>query len=116
MADQLQLRGGDAAAADAFTGASREVTVDTTNHNLRVHDGVTPGGHLLANIAQTQALLQAQEATFTVANESLGQRITNVENLDLLNAISALNQAKADIIELKSKVETLELSSFLTLE
>ena len=107
MADQLQLRGGDAAAADAFTGAAREVTVDTTNHNLRVHDGVTPGGHLLANIAHTQALLQAQEATFNVANESLGQRITNVENLDLLNAISALNQAKAYINELKSKDETL---------
>lgn len=45
MADQLRLRGGDEAANDNFTGVEREVTVDTTEPNLRVHDGKTPGGH-----------------------------------------------------------------------
>ena len=45
MADQLRLRGGDQAASDNFTGVEREVTVDTTEPNLRVHDGKTPGGH-----------------------------------------------------------------------
>lgn len=43
--DQLQLRGGTEAENDAFTGAAREVTVDTTNNRLRVHDGSTQGGH-----------------------------------------------------------------------
>ena len=45
MADQLRFRGGDQTASDNFTGAEREVTVDTTEPNLRVHDGKTPGGH-----------------------------------------------------------------------
>ena len=33
-------------ASAAFTGASREVTVDTTLNTLRIHDGSTAGGHL----------------------------------------------------------------------
>lgn len=49
MAEQLQLRGGTATQNDTFTGASREVTVDTTNWNLRVHDGQTPGGHVVGS-------------------------------------------------------------------
>ena len=42
--------------------------------------------------------------------------IDAVEGLDLTNALSALAIAQQDIIELKSKVNTLELTSFLILE
>ena len=42
--------------------------------------------------------------------------IDAVESLDLTNALSALAVARQDIIELKSKVESLELTSFLILE
>jgi len=42
---QVQLRRGTAAEHETFVGAVGEVTVDTTNNTLRVHDGVTPGGH-----------------------------------------------------------------------
>lgn len=47
MADQLQFRGDTETNTDQLVGAQREVTVDTTNWNLRVHDGSTPGGHEL---------------------------------------------------------------------
>ncbi len=47
MADQLQFRGDTQTSTDQFIGAQREVTVDTTNWNLRVHDGTTAGGHAL---------------------------------------------------------------------
>ena len=47
MTEQLQLRGGTATENDAFTGAPREVTVDTTFHQLRVHDGSTQGGYVV---------------------------------------------------------------------
>ena len=47
MTEQLQLRGGTNAQNNAFTGAPREVTVDTTFHQLRVHDGVNPGGTIV---------------------------------------------------------------------
>lgn len=36
---------GDSAANDAYTGIQGEITVDTTNNTLRLHDGVTMGGH-----------------------------------------------------------------------
>ena len=42
--------------------------------------------------------------------------IDAVESLDLTNALSALAIAQQDIIELKSKVNSLELTSFLILE
>ncbi len=48
MAKQLQLRKGTATEHNTFTGANGEVTVDTTNKTLRVHDGSTVGGIRLA--------------------------------------------------------------------
>ena len=78
MADQIQLRGGTAAESAAFTGASREVTVDTTNNTLRVHDGSTQGGHLLAkesdlattNAAQADALTAVSIRSALVTRKS----------------------------------------------
>lgn len=48
MATQMQLRGGTTAETLTFTGAQREVTVDTDKNTLVVQDGVTPGGFPLA--------------------------------------------------------------------
>lgn len=48
MATEVRLRRGTALEHETFTGVSGEVTVDTTNTRLRVHDGVTPGGHVIA--------------------------------------------------------------------
>lgn len=47
MAEQLQLRRGTTAENDAFTGASGELTADTTLNELRLHDGSTAGGHTI---------------------------------------------------------------------
>lgn len=44
MSRQIQIRRGSAAEHSNFTGAIGEITMDTTNKTLRVHDGVTPGG------------------------------------------------------------------------
>lgn len=43
-----QIRRGTAAQHETFIGAEGEITMDTTNKTLRVHDGVTPGGTILA--------------------------------------------------------------------
>ena len=48
MSRQIQIRRGSAAENDAFTGAIGEITMDTTNKTLRVHDGSTIGGTKLA--------------------------------------------------------------------
>ena len=48
MAQRLQVRGGTQAQNEAFVGANREITVDTTNWAIRIHDGTTPGGHVVS--------------------------------------------------------------------
>lgn len=51
MARQIQIRRGSAAQHESFTGAVGEITMDTTNTTLRLHDGVTPGGHTIGATA-----------------------------------------------------------------
>ena len=48
MAVQVQFRRGTKAQHDAFTGATGEVTVNTTDKTLVMHDGLTLGGFNLA--------------------------------------------------------------------
>ena len=44
MATQVQLRRGTATENNSFTGAQGELTFDTTNKRVRIHDGATEGG------------------------------------------------------------------------
>src|SRR6056300_676021 len=48
MAKLLRLRRGTDTQHTTFTGAEGEVTVNTTNDSLHVHDGATAGGAELA--------------------------------------------------------------------
>ena len=57
-------------------------------------------------------LLVQLASRLTAAEED----IDAVEGLDLTNALSALAIARQDIIDLKAKVNSLELTSFLILE
>ena len=59
-----------------------------------------------------QQQLDALEDRVTVNEEE----IDDLEGLDITSAISLLQTARQDIIELKSKVNSLELTSFLILE
>ena len=47
MATQVQFRRGSTVETSAFTGASGEVTVDTTKHTCVVHDASQVGGYPL---------------------------------------------------------------------
>ena len=59
-----------------------------------------------------QQQLDSLDARVTI-NEG---EIDDLEGLDITSAISLLQTARQDIIELKSKVNTLELTSFLLME
>ena len=54
MTKQVKHRRGTHIEHQTFTGAQAEITIDTTNNALVVHDGVNPGGHnvLLQSIAR----------------------------------------------------------------
>ena len=54
MSRQIQIRRGTAAEHANFTGAIGEITMDTTNKTLRVHDGQTAGGTILAKQSEIQ--------------------------------------------------------------
>jgi len=45
MTRTIQILRGTEAQNDAFTGAIGELTMDTTNNEIRIHDGSTAGGH-----------------------------------------------------------------------
>ena len=49
---EVKLRRGTDTEHSSFTGAEGEVTVDTTNDTLRVHDGTTAGGIRLAKLSE----------------------------------------------------------------
>ena len=55
MAIQVKFRRGSSGQHSSFTGANGEITVDTTNKTLRVHDGVTVGGTRLAKFNEIGA-------------------------------------------------------------
>ena len=48
MATELRIRRGTTAENDAFTGAEGELTFDTERKELRIHDGETEGGIVIA--------------------------------------------------------------------
>jgi len=67
MAVQLVLRNGTQSENNAFTGAEAEVTVDTTNNSIRVHDGTTAGGTALITSTSSSTLSNKtlEDPTFT---------------------------------------------------
>ncbi len=67
MPSTVQFRRGTNSQNDSFTGSNAEITVDTTNKTLRVHDGSTAGGSKLATTSQTELQVVGDDsATFTM--------------------------------------------------
>jgi hypothetical protein len=112
----------------SFTFPDPSVTTTATNPETGVTyeyaDGMwTP---ISADDIRQDAEIDALQAGETIDRQllvNLANRVnineTDIdafESLDLTNALSALAIAQQDIIELKSKVSSLELTSFLILE
>ena len=70
------------------------------------------------NAAQSEEIEQNEELLEPVNSAliNLSARLDSIETLDVASAVSALALAQQDIIDLKSKVNTLELTSFLIME
>ena len=79
MSRQVQLRRGTAVQHQTFTGLVGELTMNTTNNSLRLHDNVLNGGHEMLKADMSNVLISS-DGTFSLL-DSLGQvsvRITNV--------------------------------------
>ena len=75
MSKQWQIRRGTTAENNEFTGAVGELTMDTTNNTLRVHDGTTQGGHLVG-----MKLWNSQTVESVAGNQWI--RVTFPEEID----------------------------------
>ena len=94
MAIQLQLRKGTATEHNTFTGANGEVTVDTTNKTLRVHDGTTVGGTQLATL--TGGLVPA--AQLPAATTSIKGAVVLNNTLTSTSTTQALTAAQGKML------------------
>ena len=91
MSKLLQLRGGTTTEHASFTGAVREVTVDTDKDTLVIHDGSTAGGFALPRTdAEIRTAVEAatDSNVFTDADHS---------KLNAIEASATADQTKADI-------------------
>ena len=93
---EVKLRRGTDTEHSSFTGAEGEVTVDTTNDTLRVHDGTTAGGIRLAKLSEAGG-----SGTVTSVDSGTGLSggpITTTGTLNLTDtAVSPGSYTNADI-------------------
>ena len=105
MSKKLQLRGGTTTEHASFTGANREVTVDTDKETLVIHDGSTVGGFPLPRTdAEIRTAVEAatDSNVFTDADHSK------------LNAIEASATADQTDAEIRAAVEAATDSNVFT--
>jgi hypothetical protein len=93
MAIKILFKRGTAAQNDAFTGESGVITIDTENNRLRIHDGVTPGGHSAASLQDVQNIVNT---------------VDNLAIADIAGLEAALTQIGADITAVEDRATALE--------
>ena len=71
MATSIRLRGGTTSQHSTFTGAAKEVTVDTDKNTIVVHDGSTAGGFPLVakDASGNAAFADNEKAIFGAGND-----------------------------------------------
>lgn len=72
MARQIQNRRGTKEENDNFTGAEGEITIDTTNSTIRVHDGQTTGGTELLTKKDTSWISNQSKPSTSTQEITLG--------------------------------------------
>lgn len=85
MSSELRLRRGTNSEHASFTGAISEVTVNTTNKSIHVHDGTTAGGFELAradlnNVSNSDFLTKATAAGVSGGGGASVATITGATN------------------------------------
>jgi len=104
MSKLLQLRGGTTSEHSSFTGALREVTVDTDKDTLVIHDGSTAGGHALPRTAaeivaliSNDAIDSQHYAAGSIDTEHLSADSVTVDKLNLISTSSTPSlEARSD--------------------
>ena len=83
MAKPLRPKRGTTAKNDAFVGLASEITVDTEKHSIRVHDGVTAGGHALATDADLATVRATADAALPKSGGAMTGNISVPSNFNM---------------------------------
>ena len=107
----LQIRRGTAAENDNFTGMAGEITMDTTNKTVRVHDGETLGGFALARADEVGAAQEIENFDITSVSADFWQtlfstyqttnlRTTSTSLMQVANNAAYYDDSFSDLTEL----------------
>ena len=83
---RVQLRRGTTAENTAFTGAVGEITIDTDNKSIRVHDNDQAGGFDLMRADMSNNSAIATDINFTNANRKIGEAMDGDRKSTRLNS------------------------------
>lgn len=105
MPTQVQFRRGTSAQNDTFTGASGELSVDTDNKTVRVHDGSTAGGFTLAkkdlsnisNVGVFTATSIVVSGNVSIGGTLTYEDVNNVDSIGIITARSGINVSAGSI-------------------
>jgi len=97
MASILKLRRGSSTQNDSFTGAEGEVTFDTTNKTLRVHDGSTAGGIKIAKDSERDDNLSVANANILFADRMQVANTVSLVNTKLANTNLYIASVQSDV-------------------
>lgn len=103
MPTTVQFRRGTTAQNNGVTGAAGEITVNTSNNTLRVHDGVTPGG---TELATTAALTTANVSEVTNLYFSNARVATAVSGTTLTNATFTSNLTVGGEVDISGNIRS----------
>lgn len=95
---RVQLRRGTHAQNDGFTGAVGEITVDTDNNSIRVHDGATAGGTetLMADMSNLGNNVLAENGTVSFKDLANNTTVRLIDVADPTNAQDVATKAYVD--------------------
>jgi len=111
MPTVLQFRRGTEAQNDAFVGAITEITYDTTNNRMRLHDGSTAGGLKITTVADvalanTNSAISNLNTNLTGTNTAIRSLVsTQTTRVDLVNTnLTSTNTALRTLISDRAQV------------
>ena len=100
MATAIQRRRGTATQHGSFTGLVGEITIDTTNNTVRVHDGSTAGGHRLAKHSEITSLGEGDITAIVAGTGLTGDATSGDATLNVVGGYGIT--ANANDIELSN--------------
>lgn len=91
MASTILLKRSNTSGNDSYTGQLGEITLDTQERKLRIHDGSQEGGYTVANMEDVQDVID---------------QIDGLEIEDIAGLSSALSAIEADIDSIESDISS----------